>query len=725
MSVETFRGLFRDQRRVMIPMIQRDYAQGRHNYRSKSILTAFLNQLHDVLSSPIRQPLDLDFVYGRWHEETGVLEPLDGQQRLTTLFLLHWYLAQLDLCQADFRSWLQHQDHSSFGYRTRSSAEEFIDALVGEEVDPSGLRTTATALSDWLSDRTWFLRAWWRDPTVAGCLSALDVIHGRFRDMVGGYERLVDENHPRVTFHLLHLRDFQLSDDLYVKMNARGKPLTPFEVFKAELQQYVEEMFADDLCSRDTSRTWRQYLSDRIDREWTDFLWHHRDRSSHEIDDRFVQLVRAISLVHCALEANPDDEVLDGQVERLLQEREPNLHFYSEIGCLGRAFIERLVTLLDVLVACRDGNPNFLGRSDYFNETVAFESLLALDGRFGINLPDWAKFSAYGMFLLVRSDDLDSPAARHAFHDWMRLVCNLVDNSDIDRVERLVVALRSLARMHAVAASDGLLQRVAEDEELARGFNRDQRVEERLKAELIRCDSGWRSLLESAECHSYFRGDLQFLLRWSGVWSRWENDRAAWTCELHRQLQSSFELWFERACAIFPPTARGLGQVGAPAEFLWERALLTKGDYLLRRGQNLSLLDDLDRDASWKRLLRGETRLDDRAEHRDIARRVLEQVEPSNPAGSLRRVINGRLDQGAPTWRRLLATDPRLIAACQRRMLRFDPDTIYLLETTQLNGYYVDLFTYALFLKSIDRWVAGELDGFEMNRPGYSGAPFV
>lgn len=39
------------------------------------------------------KPIILDFVYGDI-DDYGILTPLDGQQRLTTLFLLHWYAAK-------------------------------------------------------------------------------------------------------------------------------------------------------------------------------------------------------------------------------------------------------------------------------------------------------------------------------------------------------------------------------------------------------------------------------------------------------------------------------------------------------------------------------------------------------------------------------------------------------------------------------------------------------
>src|SRR5690606_2026391 len=78
-SIESFRGLFREGRQVVIPKIQRDYAQGRCDTRSRRILSAFLDRLRRVVADPGAKSLDLDFVYGRWHEDGRFLEPLDGQ----------------------------------------------------------------------------------------------------------------------------------------------------------------------------------------------------------------------------------------------------------------------------------------------------------------------------------------------------------------------------------------------------------------------------------------------------------------------------------------------------------------------------------------------------------------------------------------------------------------------------------------------------------------------
>jgi hypothetical protein len=705
MSVKTFRQLFVDGHGVVIPMLQRDYAQGRNDGRSRAVSSAFMDSLHVSLADLETRPLDLDFVYGRWDEDARALEPLDGQQRLTTLLLLHWYLAQRDHMQADLRGWMQQSGKSRFSYRTRPSAEEFVDQLVGQDVDIAALSPAEDALSSWIEDRPWFLRVWKRDPTVSGCLTMLNAIHKRFHDLSGGYEILIKHDEPRVLLHELRLRDFGLSDDLYVKMNARGKPLTTFEVFKAELEQFIEEKFREEPCPHDREKTWKEYVSDRLDRGWADFLWNHRDQRN-TIDSQFLQLVRLAALIHCAMRATPEDETFAAHIQLLLLESEPSIRFFREqVNCLDRAFVQRLVVLIDALAASPTAQKlGVLERTDYFNEDAALAALLAPGkGQFGLATPDWAKLAAYGIFLMARAGDLRSEASGAACHEWMRVVCNLVNNTDIDRFERLAGALQSIAAVREVCAGPDFLEHVAEGNVLGQVFNREQREEERIKARLIRRASSWRNILERGETHFYLRGNLRFPLRASRVLEAYSVKAPCdWSDPDHERLQQSLQHWYERVCAVFPADRSGLVELdGTEApEYLWERALLCHGDYLLPSYRNKCLVNDGDRNPSWKRLLQDDGKS-------EIVERLLQQIDPNDLAASLREIIaSGTLDD-TPLWRRLLVRGHRSIAACSKRMLRFEDETVYLLRTTQRNGYHVDLYVFTLYLVVKDRAPAG------------------
>lgn len=77
-------------KKIIIPIIQRDYAQGRKKPEVARVRERFLEALYRAITE---KPITLDFVYGDIDNE-GNMTPLDGQQRLTTLFLLHWYAAK-------------------------------------------------------------------------------------------------------------------------------------------------------------------------------------------------------------------------------------------------------------------------------------------------------------------------------------------------------------------------------------------------------------------------------------------------------------------------------------------------------------------------------------------------------------------------------------------------------------------------------------------------------
>ena len=77
---------------LVFPRIQRDYAQGRLTFKASQVRKSFIKSLKTALSEPASS-VNLDFIYGVQEKDVKSDEtqfiPLDGQQRLTTLFLLH------------------------------------------------------------------------------------------------------------------------------------------------------------------------------------------------------------------------------------------------------------------------------------------------------------------------------------------------------------------------------------------------------------------------------------------------------------------------------------------------------------------------------------------------------------------------------------------------------------------------------------------------------------
>ncbi len=105
---------------VRVPIIQRDYAQGRDNDKSNEVRKNLIRDIKTCLDDD-GKTIDFNFVYGTVAD--GVFYPVDGQQRLTTLYLLHWFFA----CNCDkFDCFITLK---GFSYMTRNSASEFFALL--------------------------------------------------------------------------------------------------------------------------------------------------------------------------------------------------------------------------------------------------------------------------------------------------------------------------------------------------------------------------------------------------------------------------------------------------------------------------------------------------------------------------------------------------------------------------------------------------------------------
>jgi len=260
--------------RVEIPLIQRDYAQGRRGEKVDAIRANFLSVLHDALAGDDPDPIGLDFVYGE-RKPDGTLQPLDGQQRLTTLFLLHWYLAARSGNLASATGW------TNFSYETRPSARRFCQRLVTAEPPED-----AHSPSAWIQEQPWYLFVWRYDPTINSMLVMIDAIAEQFASLDAelAWQRLTNADRPAISFHLLPLPDMGSAEDLYVKMNSRGRPLTDFENFKARFEKVISwSPRADEFAHK-------------TDTAWSDVLWQFRGEDDL-VDDEFLRFFEFVTEV--------------------------------------------------------------------------------------------------------------------------------------------------------------------------------------------------------------------------------------------------------------------------------------------------------------------------------------------------------------------------------------------------------------------------------------------
>ena len=281
---------------VQIPQVQRDYVYGRTvgSGKEATVLDGLLNEFKRVLESSGDDTIVLDFVYGDIHRKDNKYEyliPLDGQQRLTTLYLLHVYAAVRQSIKnaeetGDQRCLPEGAEKlARFSYETRTSASTLCDNLVNHFITRLNLEES---ISEQIEGDPRYLPSYDFDPTIRSILNVLDRIQVVFKDTNDIWDRLTCER-ERIGFDYLPMNDYKLSDELYIKMNSRGKFLTRYELFKSDLLGYIQDKFGIEE---------RRKFSIWTDVNLTNIAWRlkkeGKDKKDNDIDDYLLDFYQNI-----------------------------------------------------------------------------------------------------------------------------------------------------------------------------------------------------------------------------------------------------------------------------------------------------------------------------------------------------------------------------------------------------------------------------------------------
>lgn len=416
---------------IEIPIIQRDYAQGREKEEKKR--NRFLEALLKAVNSD--KGITLDFIYGSVIDKK--LVPLDGQQRLTTLFLLHWYAAKCENIPAE-----QWEVLKKFSYATRPSARRFCEQLLAFVPDLS----TEKCLSKQICNEAWYPMAWNDDPTVEGMLRMLDAIHHTFAGTTHLWKALTEDR--KITFYFKKLEDMDITDDIYIKMNSRGKPLTDFEHFKAEFTEAIRETIGNDT------------ISHKIDVAWTNMLWPYRS-SNNIIDEQFLNYFHFLTdIIRIKNDDNMGSKKDYFDMIPLYKNNPDNITFLEKAFDLWEG-----VNIDEVFNAYLSGEDYETGKVIVYDwQTNLFKDCCENYVRSSFGFNKMLILYAFIVWKTKATNITDSDFARR-----IRIVRNLVWNStDVIRLERMKNLLKEV---EAIVISASLTEE-------SNGFNIRQKQEE-------------------------------------------------------------------------------------------------------------------------------------------------------------------------------------------------------------------------------------------------------
>lgn len=597
--------------KIEIPRLQRDYVQG----KKETVREILLRDLKGAILG--QSKVDLNFIYGKTESGkeriVGQFYPVDGQQRLTTLFLLHVYVFALDPGMDEILS--------QFSYETRTSSRDFFSALVQNRAALFDRETSPSLL---IQDAAWYFDSWKYDPTIQASLIMLDAIQKNFRDV--SRDILVTELSKRgedapITFIFTKMESLGREDSLYIKLNARGRGLTPYENVKAQLIDQLKKIKRSD-------DVWLKILKEfesKFDGSWTDFFW----KNSYIEDNLSNETVDILTFKY-----PPFDTLffkffgLLFKNANLILDAENNVWLDKfDFSKLDAEIYIAIFRTLDFLCA---------------NAGHLAVKLVLTAIKTGAQLPDRIMFHAVTTFIAAEETvDLDT------FAVWLRVVSNLAFNWHVETksYNKIISAVSHLCQYRT-----NLLSNIALiGDKIIEGFSQEQIEEERIKAQiLLNGDEAVKDVIYHAETHPYFKGQIRAGLHYSNV--KTMNDVGNFDAALFSQTWGKISILFGEKGPVNP-------QIG----IMLRQALLTYGDYTVPVADYKTLcIDDpgevSGRDATSLKRLFSSTRV----VSEPVIRNLLDNLDVNSAIEpQLQKIIDGSTVP-CKDWRYCFITYPQL-----------------------------------------------------------------
>ncbi|WP_314243871.1 DUF262 domain-containing protein [Empedobacter tilapiae] len=669
-----------DECTIEIPTIQRDYTYGREGSReiSKKLIHSILKSLQDNDAS-----LHLDFVYGKklgidnfialernknsidtlllslknyaenlnisvnfntqqkqnLEAEVVTFIPLDGQQRLTTLFLVHWYVSNV-LKDNTSKKVLQR-----FKYATRTSSKEFLQFLTN---DTYHFDCNSKTFRKNIENHEGFFTKWLKDPTVISMLSVLEETHKQFlekrleaREV---WEKL--EKKEVITFDFFDLEDFELTDELYLKMNARGKKLTHFENFKAWLfKEFTNQIQING---------WKK----KIDLEWNDLFWNQKPLGDSKIDIPYLQFFKNMFLGDFLMDESISEK--DSNIDLLRSETDFNPVSLFEKNIIFQNNIESYLTVLEYCINLK------IKINPLYNEAENVNNFL-FSKNIGLSWWHTTMYFAITRYIIKNKSNLTH------INKWTRVISNLIYNTPIESPKLFSEAAISILELLDKVQDQNVYEVI---EQLKTSeisfFNEKQKEEEIFKAKKIinEPQHDWEVLFIDLENHNYFYGQIGFIFKL--------NESKDYSIFIENSLKT--RLLFSE-------------EIMKNSNYLLYRSFLTFGNCFLKNGNNLTYPSNLrgtlrNRNENWRRFI---------DQKFIFLKQLVDEINPiDNITSQLNDLINCYVFSSTNNSK--LIKNPALLSYPEKNHIRIYDSGYYLLNKTRIYGFFKEVFTYDWFI---------------------------
>lgn len=259
----TLRQIFSGDMKIVIPDLQRDYCWPVIDGPSDNLVSTFLDTLVEKCLST-EEVIRLGLIYGyEYPEGSDMIQLCDGQQRLTTLFLIVGWLNHVlggekyrDFLISDFE--LTQDDHEPrLQYAIRESSLYILSDLVCRYFLKEGNKETIPS-EEILPSHDWFYGEYKEDVTITNMIFALDNIQKKLKNLSDkSLEDFADGILNKLTLIYYNMMNRPNGEETFVIINTTGEPLSASQNLKPKvISAHINECIPEIAQRWERIETW-------------------------------------------------------------------------------------------------------------------------------------------------------------------------------------------------------------------------------------------------------------------------------------------------------------------------------------------------------------------------------------------------------------------------------------------------------------------------------------
>lgn len=498
---------------INIPIIQRDYVQGRK--KEETIRNNFINDIFQSLQN--EEYLNLEFIYGNISKNldgNDIFEPIDGQQRLTTLYLVTLFLALKEGKEEE----LKEIRKNKLTYEVRNSSKEFCDELRKK------LTYIPDNIKEYILNQKWYDNDWRKDQTVQSMIEMLQAIQEKYNEEPRNelYERLK----KYISFKFINTEEEELEDDTYIKLNARGVSLTSFEEYKSSFLEFNE---------------FNNMYAEKIDNDWNQWIWKKIDIQEYKednsiFDKAFSGIFRAILTNEYAkrnMIRNPKTDVANKQLENLINTEQLQFSNYEK---LMKPDIEQILINIgkafEFFINNQIDNKSNLNKYIDSNKIINEQLILTNKEKKkdSNKLKSNVERCEFYAICLYAIQNYNQEFNEENYTQWIRIARNIIPRIISSNAEYTII-INNLYNVYELIKNEGnylnafsKLHIQINDKDLAKEKElKEKTKEEVIKAKAMLISDEWKELIEINDENNFLAGETNFLLDFCGIENKLEN----------------------------------------------------------------------------------------------------------------------------------------------------------------------------------------------------------